>query len=99
MSSCLAPPTTSNGAIATVVGSSWFRSGTTLMRLVSMAPQVSVRVNRCPTCTALLSVFHQHLIGSTSTSPGAGAFARVWELPAEGGLAGAWAAADAPHDK
>jgi hypothetical protein len=35
---------------------------------------VKVTVNRSPTFTAFLSVFHQQVIGSTSTSPGACGF-------------------------
>ena len=44
------------------------------MALVSTKLHVSVTVKRSPTLTAFRSVFHQHAIGSTSTSPGACGF-------------------------
>ena len=95
MSSWRTPFTTSNGCSATVVGSSWFRSGTTLTAVVSMMLQVSVTVNRSPTLTAFRSVFHQHAIGSTSTSPGACGFGAGRAAGAAFGLTGAAPGADA----
>src|SRR5262245_2151457 len=64
MSSCRDPPTTSNGSSWSAPGSSWSIFGTTVVPRVSMTPHVRVSVNCSPTSTALLSVFHQHLIGS-----------------------------------
>ena len=98
MSSWRTPFTTSNGCSATVVGSSWFRSGTTLTAVVSTTLHVSVTVNRSPMLTALRSVFHQHAMGSTSTSPGAcgtggrgagAAFGRTGAAPGDEGAGGA----------
>src|SRR6185503_15135817 len=98
MSSWRTPLTTSNGWSATVVGSSWFKSGTILMAVVSTKLHVNVTVNRSPTCTAFRSVFHQQAIGSTSTSPGAcgfcGAGAAFGALATGGGF-GAGGAGDA----
>src|SRR5690242_12587829 len=79
-------------------------SGTTFTRAVSTTPHVSVSVNRSPTITVLLSVFHQHRIGSASTSPGgtgrgaAGAAGRTGGRAGRGGpppRAGSCAAAAA----
>src|SRR5436190_23343747 len=79
MSSWRMPRTTSNGASCTVVGSSDFTSGTTVTRPVFATPQVSVSVKCSPSCTAFVSVFHQHMIGSDGTS----------STPWGGGAAGA----------
>ena len=93
MSSWRTPFTTSNGCSATVVGSSWFRSGTTFTAAVSTTLQVSVTVNRSPMLTAFRSVFHQHAMGSTSTSPGACGFGAGRAAGAAFGLTGAAAGA------
>src|SRR2546428_7123864 len=76
MSRCRAPPSTSNGVSSIAIGSKRLGSATTRMRLVSMTPHVRTSVNRSPTRTALLSVFHQHLMGSDSTGRRACAFPR-----------------------
>src|SRR5262249_28507826 len=70
MSSCRTPLTTSNGSRPIVDGSSWLKSGTALIRSVSMMPHVSTSVNRSPTMMLLRSVFQKQRIGSVSTSPG-----------------------------
>src|SRR2546421_12497908 len=64
MSSCRVPPTTSNGENWTAPGSSNSIFGTTFVPRASLTPHVSVSVNCSATSTAVLSVFHQHLIGS-----------------------------------
>src|SRR6266446_9752055 len=91
MSSCLTPRTTSNGASCTVVGSSDFTSGTTVTRPASTTPHVSVRVKCSPSCTAFLSVFHQHMMGPDAISPGPAILEGAWA--AVGAFAGVWAVA------
>ena len=59
--------------------------GTTVTRPVSMTPQVSVRAKRSPTCTAALSVFHQHWMGTDSMLGGPTADGNVVVAEAAGG--------------
>src|SRR5262245_26912641 len=81
------PRTTSNGASCTVVGSNDFTSGTAVTRPVSARPHVSVRVKCSPTCTAFVSVFHQHVMASSATS------STPWDGGAGGAIAGVWVVA------
>src|SRR5437762_10176916 len=66
MSSCRVPPTTSKGESCTAPGSSNSILGITFEPRASLTPHVSVSVNCSATWTAVLSVFHQHLVWSGS---------------------------------
>src|SRR5262245_3793402 len=72
MSSCRVPETISKGESCTAPGSSCSILGTTVVPRVSMTPQVSRTVNCSPTRTALLSVLHQHLMGSDGACAASG---------------------------